>query len=51
MGQMAVEALLNRDGPVIAATVLVASLAVVLSTLLLDVVTYCLDPRLRTPLR
>lgn len=48
MGQMAVEALLNRDGPVIAATVLVASLAVVLSTLVLDVVTYLLDPRLRT---
>jgi len=48
MGQMAVEALLNRDGPVIAATVLVASIAVVLSTLLLDVLTYLLDPRLRT---
>ena len=46
MGQMAVESLLNRDGPVIIATVLVAGTAVVLSTLLVDLVTPLLDPRI-----
>jgi peptide/nickel transport system permease protein len=47
MGQMAVEALLNRDGPVILGTVLFASTAVVLTTLLLDLSYVLLDPRLR----
>jgi peptide/nickel transport system permease protein len=47
MGQMAVEALVNRDGPVITATVLVASTAVVLSTLLVDLLSPLLDPRIR----
>ena len=46
MGQMAVESLLNRDGPVIVATVLVASTAVVLSTLLVDLIAPLLDPRI-----
>ncbi len=46
MGQMAVESLLNRDGPVIVATVLVASTAVVLSTLLVDLIAPFLDPRI-----
>ncbi|MRG90638.1 ABC transporter permease [Polyangium spumosum] len=46
MGQMAVESLLNRDGPVIVATVLVASIAVVLSTLLVDLLAPLLDPRI-----
>jgi peptide/nickel transport system permease protein len=47
MGQLAVEALLNRDGPVIFGTVLVSSAAVVASTFALDVVHVALDPRLR----
>jgi peptide/nickel transport system permease protein len=48
VGQLAVEALLNRDGPVIFGTVLVSSAAVVLSMLLLDVLHVALDPRQRS---
>jgi peptide/nickel transport system permease protein len=47
VGQMAVEALLNRDAPVIFGTVLFAAAAVVLATLVLDLVYVLLDPRLR----
>jgi peptide/nickel transport system permease protein len=47
VGQMAVEALLNRDAPVIFGTVLFTSAAVVAATLALDVVYVVLDPRLR----
>ncbi|APR77482.1 Dipeptide transport system permease protein DppB [Minicystis rosea] len=47
VGQMAVEALLNRDAPVIFGTVLFAATAVVAATLLLDLVYAILDPRLR----
>lgn len=45
MGQMAVEAIVNRDGPLVTATVLVAAVAIVVATLLVDVVTAFLDPR------
>jgi peptide/nickel transport system permease protein len=51
VGQMAVEALLNRDGPVVTATVLFSSTAIVLATLALDVLYLALDPRLRIPAR
>ena len=47
IGQMTVEALLNRDAPVIFGTVLFTSAAVVAAMLLLDVVYLVLDPRLR----
>lgn len=47
VGQMAIEALLNRDGPVIFGTVLFSSVAVVASTLVIDLVQLALDPRLR----
>lgn len=47
VGQLAVEALLNRDAPVIFGTVLFTALAVVVATLLLDFVYVVLDPRLR----
>jgi peptide/nickel transport system permease protein len=47
VGMLAVDALLNRDGPVIVGTVLFAALAVVLATLLLDLVYLALEPRLR----
>lgn len=47
IGQMTVEALLNRDAPVIFGTVLFTSAAVVAATLLLDVAYVVLDPRLR----
>jgi peptide/nickel transport system permease protein len=47
LGQMAVDALQNRDGPLIVGTVLVAAGAIVASTLALDVVCALLDPRLR----
>lgn len=45
MGQMAVEAIVNRDGPLVTATVLVAAIAIVVATLLVDVVAVFLDPR------
>jgi peptide/nickel transport system permease protein len=51
VGQMAVDALQNRDGPLIVGTVLFAAAAIVLSTLALDLVYVVLDPRLRTPRR
>lgn len=47
VGMLAVDALLNRDGPVILGTVLFAALAVVLSTVLLDALYLLLEPRLR----
>lgn len=47
MGQMAVDALVNRDGPVVLGTVLFSATAVVVATLLLDVLQLLLDPRLR----
>ncbi|MEO7328781.1 MAG: ABC transporter permease [Minicystis sp.] len=48
LGQMAVDAVLNRDGPVIFGTVLFASTAVIASTLVLDLLLVALDPRLRS---
>ncbi|MEJ7730201.1 MAG: ABC transporter permease [Polyangiaceae bacterium] len=47
VGMLAVDALLNRDGPVILGTVLFASVTVVMATLLLDLVYVLLEPRLR----
>jgi peptide/nickel transport system permease protein len=47
MGQMAIDALVNRDGPVVFGTVLFSALAIVLASLLLDLVHVLLDPRLR----
>ncbi len=47
VGQMAVEALLNRDAPVIFGTVLFTSTAVVVATVVLDLCVGVLDPRLR----
>ena len=49
MGSMAVDAMVNRDGPVIFGTVLFSSLAIVVASLLVDVLTTLLDPRLRRP--
>jgi peptide/nickel transport system permease protein len=49
VGQMAVYALQNRDGPLIVGTVLFSSLCVVGSMLLLDAAAGWLDPRLRRP--
>lgn len=51
VGQMAVEALQNRDGPLIVGAVLFAATAIVLSTVALDLVYLVLDPRLQTPRR
>ncbi len=47
MGQMAVEAIVNRDGPLVTATVLVASTAIVIATLMVDALVTLVDPRLR----
>lgn len=49
IGQMAVTALLNRDGPVIVGTVLFTSAVVVVTTLVLDLLYLALDPRIRAP--
>src|SRR6185437_9237158 len=46
VGQMAVDALLNRDAPLIFGTVLFTSVAVVAAMLALDAVVVLLDPRL-----
>ncbi|XXT24565.1 ABC transporter permease [Sorangium sp. So ce429] len=48
VGSMAVEALQNRDGPLIVGTVLFAASAIVLATVALDLATLALDPRLRS---
>ncbi len=51
MGAMAVDAMVNRDGPVIFGTVLFSALAIVVASILVDVLTVALDPRLRRPER
>lgn len=45
LGQMAVEAVVNRDGQLVTATVLVAAVAMIAATLLVDVLVALLDPR------
>ena len=45
---LAVDAVLNRDGPVIFGTVLFSAAAVVVATFTLDIVDVLLDPRLRS---
>ena len=47
LGELSVRAMLNRDGPVILACVIVTALAVVASNLLVDVIYTTLDPRVR----
>jgi peptide/nickel transport system permease protein len=48
MGAMVVDAMVNRDGPVIFGTVLFSALAIVVASILVDVLTLLLDPRLRS---
>lgn len=48
LGSLSVNAMLDRDGPVIMGCVIVTSLAVVLSTIAVDVVYALLDPRMRS---
>jgi peptide/nickel transport system permease protein len=47
MGRLAVEAVINQDFPVVQGTVLVISIAVILSNLIVDVSYGWLDPRVR----
>lgn len=47
LGQMTVEALQNRDGPLIVGTVLFSATAIVAASLALDLACLVLDPRLR----
>ena len=47
MGSLAVDAMVNRDGPVIFGTVLFSAFAIVVASVLVDVVTAVFDPRLR----
>lgn len=49
LGRLSWEAVLNRDGPIIVACVIVSAVAIVLSNLLVDVVYARLDPRVRVP--
>lgn len=48
LGQVIVEAILNRDYPVIQATVLVTAILFMLINIIVDVLVILLDPRLRT---
>lgn len=48
LGSLSVNAMLDRDGPVIMGCVIVTSLAVVLTTIAVDVLYALLDPRMRT---
>lgn len=45
MGQVAVQAIIDRDGQLVTATVLIAALAIVTATLVVDVFVAALDPR------
>jgi peptide/nickel transport system permease protein len=47
LGQVSVEAVLNRDGPVIMGAVLVTSTAIVAMSIVVDMAYVVLDPRLR----
>ena len=47
VGQMAIAAVLNRDGPAIFGTVLFSSFAVVIATLAVDLLGGLMDPRVR----
>jgi len=47
LGAMAVDAMVNRDGPVIMGTVLFGAGAIVVATLAVDVLAVVLDPRVR----
>jgi ABC-type dipeptide/oligopeptide/nickel transport system permease component len=47
LGSLGVSALLDRDGPMVLAIVIVSSTAIVLSNLLVDVTYALLDPRVR----
>jgi peptide/nickel transport system permease protein len=47
LGALTVDAVMNRDAPVVLGTVLVSATAVALTSLALDVVQLALDPRLR----
>lgn len=49
IGRLSWEAMLNRDGPVIFACVIVSAVAIVASNLLVDVVYARIDPRVRIP--
>jgi peptide/nickel transport system permease protein len=51
LGALSVNALLNRDGPVIIGTVIVASTAIVLSNVVVDLCYAALDPRVRVTRR
>ncbi len=48
IGFLAVNAVLNRDGPIILGCVIVSAVAVTVSSLLVDVIHARLDPRMRT---
>ncbi|MFO0678550.1 MAG: ABC transporter permease [Polyangiaceae bacterium] len=48
IGELMSRAVLDRDGPVLMGTVLVASIAVVVASMLVDAIVLVLDPRLRS---
>jgi peptide/nickel transport system permease protein len=48
LGQLSVDAVFDRDAPIILGTVIVASSAIVLSNLIVDISYALLDPRVRT---
>ena len=50
LGSMAVDAMVNRDGPVIFGSVLISAAAMVLASLAADITAWLLDPRARDTL-
>ena len=48
MGSMVVDAMVHRDGPVILGTVLFGAAAIVVASLIVDLITVVVDPRLRS---
>ncbi|MBM4360585.1 MAG: ABC transporter permease subunit, partial [Deltaproteobacteria bacterium] len=47
LGSLTVDAVMNRDAPVVLGTVLVSASAVAVASLVLDLIHVALDPRLR----
>ena len=47
MGSLAVDAMVNRDGPVIFGTVMFGAFAIVVASVLTDLLLFALDPRVR----
>ena len=48
IGRLATEAIQNRDMPLLQGTVLFTAFVITLGNIIADLISFCLDPRLRT---